>query len=179
MLQNILQQINRKADQEIKKIQVDKKEAILRLEKQAEQSLKQKQSQERTLLQQKVKKEIEQLQQKSELYLKFKVQEAKQKILDRIYEKALHKLTELPAPQFKKIIAQMAKSLPKTAGTISADPRTAKILRKITKQKVKGNSLDLGFVYLSPTLEIDCRFSEILKQKKEQIEPKLNKILFN
>lgn len=179
MLENIFKSINKKADEEIKKIQQDKEKAILDLEIQSQKSLREKGARERLMLQERVKKEIEDWRQNKERGVQFKIEKAKRELLNFIYQKTIERLKELSVPEFQKIIAKTAQALPKDiAGQILADQKTAPILKKFFDSPIKTSLREPGFIFQSPALEIDCRFSEVLKQQKEKIEPELNKLLF-
>jgi len=182
MIEDILRAIDEKAQSEIDKIQEEQEGAILALNKDYNKERERNYQRAKEGLLQKNKREIMEAQKMLELQTRFTIQRAKCQILEEVYQAALLKIDKLDDKVFWRLVGQMVKALPVgLAGQVKADKRTASILPSLLSGRqltVKDDLSEDGFVVITPKLEIDLRFSQILNQNREKTDPEVLRILF-
>jgi len=180
MLKHILQQIQSKAKAEIDQIKKNKQKTLDDLEKELNIQLKNKRLAEEKQIKKKIKQEIDQAKQKFALDYQEKVNSAQKEVFKQVYKRALARLAKLDQAEFKQLIKRLLSSLPNDglSGKFFADKKTAYVLQELLPQaKIDQNLNDLGFIYKSDKVELDCCFKQIILQNKELIEPQLIKQL--
>lgn len=182
MLEVLFQAIDKKAQLEIDKIQEEQEEAILGLSRDYDKELDRNYQKAKDALLQKNKQETMEAQKKLELRTRFAIQQAKRQILEEIYQAALLKIDKLNDDGFRKVVKRMVKILPaELVGQVKSGKRTAPILRSLLsghQLAVKDDLSEEGFVVITPNLEIDLRFFQVLNQNREKTDPEVLRILF-
>lgn len=181
MLDNILQNIEGKAKQEIEKALVTKQESLLALEQGFEQSFKEKKEAEMALLEQNTEKEIEEVKQEIKLANSFKLGRAKKKATREVYQKAVEKIVAFDDEKFTLVISKLfGKVQGSASGEIVAGSRSAIALKKVADPDVviKEGIKEEGFVIKTKDLDVDVRISQVLEQNKEITDPKIMEVLF-
>jgi len=182
VLKNIFQIIDKKVEEEIKRILKEKEGVLLDLEKKHKEEYKQRGKIEKETFEKKIKEEIKGFKQKQELEVNFHVQKEKSKLMKKVYEEAKEGLARLPNEHFENLIKKMLSHIPQGLnGEIVAGKKTANVLKKMLTENgfvIKNDLKEEGFIFKSSALEIDMRFSQILGQLREKIDPEIIKILF-
>lgn len=183
MLENILKTIDKKTKEEIAKILKDKETAILELENNYLQEIEKRKREEKNLIESQMKQGLEEFTKNQELGLNFKIQTEKNRILKNIYQKAQERIVNLGDNDYKSLIKKLVDYLPKNKkGELIAGKKTAVFLKNILKSGdivVRQDLEEEGFIFKSPEMEIDMRFSQMLEQNQEKTNPELVKILFS
>lgn len=183
MLDKIFQSIDQKVKKEIENILQDKEEKILAMEKKHILQLEEKKQSERAAMEKKMGREVVEARKKFEQEFNFQSQTAKSQILERVYQSAAERFNLLNEAKLRTVIGKMVKVLPcDNQAILKAGPKTAKILSEKFKggpEKIKGDLKEEGFIFVSPTLEIDMRFSQVLQQNREKTDPEILEILFS
>lgn len=182
MLENIFQIIDKKVEEEIKRIIKEKERVLLDLEKKHKEEYEQRKKTEKETFEKKIKEEIKEFKQKQELEVNFHVQRERNEVMKKVYEEVKEGLSSLPNEHFENLIKKMLSHIPQGLdGKIVAGRKTADVLRKILTRSdlvIKNDLKEEGFIFKSSALEIDVRFSQILVQLREKIDPEIIKILF-
>ncbi len=183
MLEDLFRSIDEKVQSEIEKIQEEENEAISALSKDYNKERELRYQKARDSLLKKSEAEVNEAQKALEMQNKFVIQEAKRRILKEIYEAALSKINGLRDSDFSEIVKKMVGTLPDgIEGQMVAGKRTAGVLRSLPLNHrgldVKEGLPEEGFVVISPKIEIDWRFSQVLEQGREKTDPEILKVLF-
>lgn len=126
---------------------------------------------------------------KARLEIRNEILQIKRKIIDDIFNEALTKLTNKEKDEYMSIIKDLIKKTGLREGEIFIGDREKVIdnnfIEKINKEMeskflLSSDRINIlgGFVLRSGEIEIDASFSSLLKEKKEEIELKLTKLLF-
>lgn len=182
MLKNIFQTIDKKVEEEIKRILGEKERVLLDLEKKYKEECEQRKKTEREAFKEKIQEELGEIKQKKELEINFQIQRERNRVMEKVYEGAKEELAHLPDEYFENLIKRMLNSIPQGLnGEIVAGRKTANALRRILGESnfvVRDDLEEEGFIFKSSTLEIDMRFSQVLSQLQEKTDPEVTKILF-
>ena len=173
MVQEILKNIEQKAEEQLLRINKEKEQAFLALEKKYKQMQKEQKEKNLVKFKQKIETEIQEFSQKKKLELEFAVLREKNKIIQDLYKEAEKKIAK---ENLNKLIVSL---FPKNIeGRIRAGRKTAQILRQITDKEVVDDLEEEGFFIVGENVDLDFRVSEILKQSKQDHMPELIKLLF-
>lgn len=180
MINEILKTIDRKKEDEINKIESDRKARILALKEKAKEAMIKKKSEALLILNKKKSNQISEFLQKEETNLDFIFQKEKNKIIEEVWDRVEEKIKKMPDNSFEKIIDFLIKIIPTNIeGEIKASERTAKILKRSLKNfKIQDDLKEEGFWIKNKDLELDFRIKEVLKQMREDLNPEIIKILF-
>lgn len=174
MVEEILENINQKVNQELSKIKSEKEMAVLELEKKYEKETEKQKQASLKEFKEKVESEIQEFSEKKRTETDFVILQEKNKIIGEAYEKAVEKIFSLPAKELEKWIKSYLPE--KVEGKIIAGEKTMTVLKKIVNNKIEKGSEE-GFLIVNDEIELDFRISEILKQLKEKQGPEVNKRL--
>lgn len=178
MIEGVLEILAKKEKAEIEKIKKEKREKLSKLEKDFQEKIAKKLEKERKEFREKIKKEIEEFRFEKERELNFFMLTKKKELLEGVVKQTIEDIKNLPKREYSQIIKNFLKKLPKNLkGKILADKKTKELFKE-WGIKVTQEIEDLGFIFKTENLLIDCRIFEILNQKKEEIQPRLIKILF-
>lgn len=184
-LQDILNSIQEKLEEELQKIEDDEKKIIDDIHKQTKKNEEKMQSE---LIKQKEQKMID-LKQKMNTILKMESRnsmlEAKTKLVNNVFDSVLEKLDSLSDSDYQKWLSTSIKEITLKEGEIVP----AKGKEKLTEEAVKDAKSELkvvkagefkgGFIIRSKNIEIDNTFKSIVyKQLKPELELQAAKILF-
>lgn len=180
MIEEILKTIDQKKETEINKIEDEKEAQILALRGKAKKEIAKKKSEALLALNKEKSNQISEFLQKKETELDFILQEEKNKIIEEVWDQVEGKIKKMPDDSFEKIIKFLIKFIPNNIeGEIKASERTAKILKRSLKNfKIKDDLKEEGFLVKTKNLDLDFRIKEVLKQMREDLNPKIIKILF-
>lgn len=180
MIDEILKTIDQKREIEIKRIGSEKETQILALKERAKKEIAEKKSEALLILNKEKANQISEFLQKEETELDFVFQKEKNKIVEEVWNQVEEKIKKMPDDSFEKIIDFLIKFIPANIeGEIKASERTAKILKGSLKNfKIKDNLEEEGFLVKTKNLDLDFRIKEVLKEMREDLNPKIIKILF-
>lgn len=183
MIQEILKKIDQKKDQEIDNISSQRKEKIAALKERAKKEVEERKEKILFNLDKEMLAEIAGFLQKKDTEVDFALQKEKNIIIEEVWEKVEERINKMPDESFSKIIIFLIKFIPKDIeGEVLSSKKVAAILKKHLKRsnlKIKDNLKEEGFLIKSKNLDLDFRISEVLKQMKEEYNPKIIKILFS
>ena len=111
----------------------------------------------------------------------------KQELISRVFDQALDKLAKQPEDEYSELLVSLLKQAPTLKGKVEVLPARGK--EKITGEAIKKAKKDFvlsdqvveakgGFVLKSPDIEIDNTFKALLKEKREELETKIARVLF-
>lgn len=115
------------------------------------------------------------------------VLEEKERLIEKAYQKALIKLTKLGKRPYQELIKKMLRKVAKTdAGEIILSrednkritPSFVKSINKDLKISKDDRGISGGFILKKEKIEINNSFESLLRSKREELEPRLVKILF-
>lgn len=180
MLDKILATINEKAEKEIAAVLREKEERIFQLEKKYAEMRREKKQQKRQQIVSELKEELRNFTQERILSSSFQVEKRKQEILENVYQAGKKKIEELPLEQLQNLILRMLKFLPEKTGQIKAGPKTFEILKKkeLEGLEISAGLEEEGFIFVSPSFELDMRLSSYINHLRDEIDPQISKILF-
>lgn len=181
MLEQIFKSIDEKVASEIEIIKQDQAAKMAQLEEaytvklgvKKEKLLRDKEEQRALLL-----REAERQQEED---CSFKIQAFKRESLSAVYQEALKKLGALDQAPYRQIIKRLRQGLPQgMSGEIKASSKAASALKELADPNVaiKIDLAEEGFVFVSPILEIDMRFSQLIEQEREKTDPLILNFLF-
>ncbi|MDD4606771.1 MAG: V-type ATP synthase subunit E [Patescibacteria group bacterium] len=186
-LQNIIQKIQQETQAEIKKIEAETKKTTKELETEYQTKIEAK----KKILLDAKKQQLEKLADQELFQNKLKnnaqILEKKRKTIDQVYKMALDELLELNDKQYIELISQLIYDLPELEnGQIQPAKNKVKLTQQALNQsqrnfelieeneKIKG-----GFIFVSPKINIDNSFEQIIKRAQQETEEKIAKTLFN
>jgi len=180
MVQEILNNIDQKRDQEIEKLRVEKETQILALKEKAKNEVAQRKEEALAVLNKDKSDQVSEFLQKKETESDFLLQEEKNKTIEEVWDKVEKKIKEMPNEDFSKIINYLVKFVPAgLEGEIKASEKTAKILKgSLEGFKIEDDLGEEGFIIKSKNLDLDFRIKEVLRQMREKHNPEIIKILF-
>lgn len=185
-LKNIIQKIKQEGEVEIKKIERETEEEIKKLEKIYQDKFDMKKKQ---ILEQK-RKEIQQAGDQIIFQEKLKnntiILDKKRKIIDRVYQEVLNKLSKLSNKEYIGLISKLISHLPQIekGEIIPSKNKKAQTEEALQKSKRDFNlaqeSADIkgGFIFVSDKINIDNSFEELINKIKSETEAEVAKILF-
>lgn len=186
-LQNIINTICDEAKKKAKRIKDEAAKKIKELEK--EYRTKAKEEEERIIDETKVEQDriLDETKFEARLLAKNKSLAKKQELIDKVFEAALDKLAVLPEDDYSKLLVSLLEQAPKLEGRVEVVAVGGK--EKITEEAIRKAKRDFvlstqtmdkkgGFVLRSEDIEIDNAFETLLKEKREELETKVAKILF-
>ena len=174
MVQEILKNIEQKAEEQFLRINKEKEKALLALEQKYKKIQKEQKEKSLVNFKQKIEAEVQELSQKKKLELEFAVLREKNKIIQELYKEAGKKIT---GENFKELIVSL---FPKNIeGRIRAGKKTAQILRQITDKEITDDLEEEGFFIIGENVDLDFRISEIIKQLEQEQKPELIKLIFS
>ncbi len=193
-LENILATIKEEAAGQAAKIKEDSIQEIAKLKNEC--SIQEKEMKERILAEAEMesKKRIEQTKFQLKNQKKSAILEEKQAILDEIFELAIVKMAEIPETEQVELLVKLIKNLPSSnpKGTPSGGGKlvpTKNSLETVKKAKEKSGCHFIlthetvpgkgGFVFTSPDLEIDNRYSALVNQANDKLETEIAETLFS
>ncbi|MDD5750412.1 MAG: hypothetical protein PHU56_02045 [Candidatus Pacebacteria bacterium] len=182
MLKALFQAIDEKAEAQIEKIREEQDEEISALSRDYDKKREQKYRKAKDALLAHSQQEVNEARKAFELKARFSVERAKRRILEEAYQAALLKVEQFNESDFRKLIERAVNALPKgLSGEAKAGKKTASVLRALLTGRqitVSGDLAEEGFVLITPNMEIDMRFSQLLNQSREKTDPKVLDILF-
>ncbi len=180
-MNNILKTLEEKANKELNLISEEEEKGLLSLKEDFKENSLEKKAKEKEALELALKKEIFALSQQLSFKYNLEMVAKKAEGLNEAYLAAQKKLANLPEEEIEKFLKRLVQPLLNKEGTLLAGKRTAPFLKKIIKSekiKIEEGLKEEGFIFQGKIAEIDLRFSEILKELKEKIEPALAKIIY-
>jgi len=180
MIQEILKNIDRKRDQEIEKINQEKEQSLLSLKEKAKKQIALKKQEALLALNKEKSRKVSEFLQEKNTEIDFVFQNEKNKIIQEVWDRVEEKINKMPNDSFEKIIDFLIKFIPTNIeGEIKASGKTAKILKGSLKNfEIKDNLKEEGFLVKTKNLDLDFRIKEVLKEMRENLNPKIIKILF-
>lgn len=174
MIEDILKNIEEKLKEKLLRVNEEKEQAILSLEKKYGEFLIKQKENSLESFKRKIESEIQEFSQQKRREFEFAVLKEKNKIIDNLYKEAEKEIT---LENLKKLVSSL---LPKEVrGKIRAGQKTAKIIREIRGIEAVNDLKEEGFVIIEEDAELDFRVSEILEQSKQERKPELIKLLFS
>ncbi len=184
-LQDILNSIQEKLEEELQKIEDDEKKSIDEIRKQMKKEEKKTHDE---LIKQKEQK-INDLKQKMSTILKMESRnsmlEAKTKLVDSVFDSVLEKLNNLSDSDYKKWLLTSIKEIALKEGEIVPAKGKEKLIEEAIKESkselkiAEAEEFSGGFIIRSKNIEIDNTFTSIVyKQLKPELELQTAKILF-
>ncbi|MBM4177479.1 hypothetical protein FJ208_01620 [Candidatus Gribaldobacteria bacterium] len=185
-MQNILQILEEKAKEEITAILQKKDSELLVLKQDFQKKAEEKKQKELLGLKQGLEASLASQGQAMVFQNQLALQTEKRKALKDIYQEAKKQLFSLPEEKLNDFFVEMIKLLPEKQGLLIAGKRAEPILKRIlAENKLSGFKLeegkfseDDGFIFQTSKAKIDFRFSALLNELEEKIEPELARILF-
>ncbi|MDP2951297.1 MAG: hypothetical protein Q8N55_02840 [bacterium] len=180
-MNNILTTLEEKANKELNLILAEEEKGLLSLKEDFKDKSAEKKAKEKEALELTLQKEIFALSQQLSFKYNLETQAQKAEGLNGAYLEAQKRLANLPEEEMEKLLKRLVQPLLGKEGTFLSNKKIAPLLKKIIKsEKIKIDDClkEEGFIFQGEIAEIDFRFSEILKELKEKIEPKLAKIIY-
>lgn len=95
--------------------------------------------------------------------------QAKQDLLDKLFEQVLTYVTQLPKEDTTTLLTKLVARLPKE-GVIYPSKAHKELLTKLAPKLTTGETINVvgGFIFKSPTMEQDCTFEHIVTEEIRQ-----------
>lgn len=180
-LTHILNTINQKTEQEIKKINKQAEEESQAILNEAEKQIERIKQDLKHKLQKRTESKIRKIQRQAETRIKNKILLKKKEILDDVFSKAAKKLAEKESI-LQKLYQKLLRDLPqKNKGELIASENDAPLLKKLIKEncKIETTLKEPGFKFASPAIEIDNRLSRLIEEVRDETEIEAAKLLFD
>ena len=183
IINTILEEANKKAerirDETVKKIKIIEKEYKDKAKEEENKILDKARDEQRRIL--------DEAKFEARLSARKKSLTEKQRLISEVFKVTADKLSELPDDEYLKFLVFLLKQTPKLEEKVEIVPVKGK--EKITEEaikKVKGNYVlsnqtckaSGGFILKSRDIEIGNTFETLLKEKREELETKIARILF-
>lgn len=135
---------------------------------------------------QKANQKVQQSQFKLQAQSQTEIISQKQKLIDKVYKRALTKLTELSDDKYVDLLADLITKLPAGEGSLTSVKDKEGLLKKAIKKS--GLKFELasetiagqgGFVFHSKEVDIDYTFSTLINSAREETILAVTEKLFN
>lgn len=111
---------------------------------------------------------------------------AKQEVINQVFEQSVEKLMNLPEAEYEKIIVALFEKTGNIQGAVFHSPKgkeniTISAMKKAKMAYKQGSSIDIqgGFTLTSDTIDIDNSIENLVKKElRQQIQLELSKTLF-
>ncbi len=170
MVQEILKNIEQKAEEQLLKIKEDKNKALLALEEKYRKLQEEQKEKNKAKFLQKIESEIQEFSQRKNLELEFTVLKKKNEIMKKLYKEAEKRI------DIDKLVSLLPKDV---EGRIKAGKKTAQALKRVTDREITDDLEEEGFLIIGENVDLDFRVSEILKQLEQEQKPELTKLIFS
>lgn len=184
-LQDILQSIEKKADEEIDSLErqaVEKKQQL-------ESDWNKKIDDRKEELLAEAKRKADDKVRQAEFVAKSQAQQelllAKQKVIGQSYQKALGALAQLDEQNYVALLTKLLKQIPENTGKIASVKNKTELLEKALA--LSGKNFEMvtetisgtgGFIFSSEKLDIDNTFEALVENVKDSTSTEVAKILF-
>jgi len=186
-LENILEKIKKEAELEAKKIKENGKNKIKELEREYQEKMRKEKEKILAESEKEAEKKIEQAKFILESKKKSEILKKKQAVLQEIFKTATEEIAKMTEEKQVEILKELITNLPeekevKLIPTKSSYPILKKALEKsgrkfqIASETLPGKG---GFVFSSPRIEIDNRYSVLVEQIRHELETEVAKNLFS